>query len=71
MVKAIAVHKDVDACHPANAANVFDEEAWSSVVAPSGNYHAAAADSNIPAPKHGDLIGHVCTAWCRRKYGIP
>lgn len=30
VAKAIAVHKDADACHPANAANAFGGEAWSS-----------------------------------------
>lgn len=31
VTKVIAVHKDVDACHPANAANVYDGQRWSSV----------------------------------------
>ena len=35
VAKAIAVHKDADACHPANGANVFSE-AWSSDLASSG-----------------------------------
>lgn len=30
--------KDVDACHPANAANVFDGQAWSSVPAAAGEH---------------------------------
>lgn len=31
VTRAIAVHKDVDACHPANVANVYDGQRWSSV----------------------------------------
>ena len=32
------MHKDADACHPANGANVLNGEAWSSDVAYSGTY---------------------------------
>ncbi|CAM9684180.1 unnamed protein product [Ascophyllum nodosum] len=31
VARAIAVHKDADACNPVNAANVLDEQTWSSV----------------------------------------
>lgn len=30
VARAIAVHKDADACHPANSAHYFDGQPWSS-----------------------------------------
>lgn len=37
VARAIAVHKDVDACHPANAATVFDRGTWTSVASARHN----------------------------------
>lgn len=39
MAKAIAVHKDADACHPNNGANVLNGEAWSSDMTSPGKHH--------------------------------
>lgn len=32
VAETIAPHKDADACHPSNAANVYSENTWTSVV---------------------------------------
>lgn len=46
VAKAIAVHKDADACHPANGVNVFDGQPWSSV-----GVSAGAGDLPLPKPE--------------------
>lgn len=53
VTKAIAVHKDVDACHPANAANVYDGQRWSSVASAPANPEDFRP---IPCTPHGIAV---------------